>query len=226
MLGTAGALHYASGLDLGVVLQHLAVARHAGVWLPFIFIPLSAVQFQGVPPAKNNEAERHHQPDAQPRRLLRRVRRHHRAALARAVPPRPAGRARHALQRLRLRQSPRAIGRGGERQASILSYLDVFTILSIVALASSPLSPVPAEHPEGSSRRWPLTVRAPPGRRLALACSPPARRLHRRAGLRGAEPLVPASWFRSRPAAPPSWPACRWPSRSTPNGGRCSTTRC
>ena len=57
MLGTAGSMIYASGLNLDAAFANLSETRLLQViWLPFVFIPLSAVQFNGVPPDKNADA--------------------------------------------------------------------------------------------------------------------------------------------------------------------------
>ena len=52
-----GAMHYASSLDLNASFWTISTSRILQVfWLPLVFIPLSAVQFIGVPPAQNNDA--------------------------------------------------------------------------------------------------------------------------------------------------------------------------
>ena len=140
MLGTAAALHYASGLSLDASFFNISASRVLQViWMPFIFIPLSAVQFQGIPPGKNNEASAivnlmrnlggSFGVSIVTTELAWRTQFHH-ARLAEHVTPYngygwgvPLGHIAAAVQ----------------RQASILSYLDVFTILSLIALAIIPL---------------------------------------------------------------------------------------
>jgi DHA2 family multidrug resistance protein len=55
--GTGWALWMATRLDLDVSFWQLSVVRITQVvWLPFVFIPLSAVSYVGVPPDHTNEA--------------------------------------------------------------------------------------------------------------------------------------------------------------------------
>ena len=140
LIGTAGALHYASGLNLQASFYNLSVSRMLQVfWLPFIFIPLSAVQFTGVPPGKNNEASAiinlmrnlggSFGVSIATAQLQWRDQIHH-AYLTEHVTPYngygfgvPLGPIAQAVQ----------------QQATILSYLDVFTMLSVIALVASPL---------------------------------------------------------------------------------------
>jgi DHA2 family multidrug resistance protein len=57
MLGTAFALWSAAGLDLQMAFGDVSMSRALQViWLPFIVIPLSTVQFVGVPPEQNSNA--------------------------------------------------------------------------------------------------------------------------------------------------------------------------
>ena len=57
LVGSAFAMRFAAGLDIQSDFFNFSVARVIQVvWMPFIFIPLSAVQFIGVPEGKNNEA--------------------------------------------------------------------------------------------------------------------------------------------------------------------------
>ena len=109
------------------------------IWLPFVFIPLSAVQFQGVPPGQNNDASAiinlmrnlggSFGVSIVTTELAWRTQFHH-ARLAEHVTPYngygfgvPLGPIAAAVQ----------------RQASIMSYLDVFTILSVLVLCVAPL---------------------------------------------------------------------------------------
>ena len=139
MLGTAGALHYASSLSLDASFYNISLSRVIQViWMPFIFIPLSAVQFQGVPPGQNSDASAivnlmrnlggSFGVSLVTTELQWRTQFHH-ARLAEHVTPyngygfgTPLG----------------TIAAEVQRQASILSYLDLFTILSYLALAVVP----------------------------------------------------------------------------------------
>ncbi|MBV8916349.1 MAG: DHA2 family efflux MFS transporter permease subunit [Acetobacteraceae bacterium] len=140
LLGVAGAMHYATGLDLSAAFWNISAARMLQVmWLPLLFIPLSAVQFVGVPPGKN--------PDASAIiNLMRNLggsvgvsvvttelqwrSQFHHARLAEHVTPYDGWGFGSALSE---------IGHAVQTQASILSYLDVFTILTFAALAATPL---------------------------------------------------------------------------------------
>jgi DHA2 family multidrug resistance protein len=140
LLGTAGALNYASGLDIQVSFWNVSLSRMLQVlWLPFIFIPLSAVQFTGVPPDKNSDASAiinlmrnlggSFGVSIATTQLQWRGQFHH-ARLAEHVTPYngygfgvPLGPIAQAVQ----------------RQATMLSYIDVFTILAGIALVAAPL---------------------------------------------------------------------------------------
>ncbi len=140
LLGTAGALNYAAGLNLDMSFWNVSMSRMLQVfWLPFIFIPLSAVQFTGVPPDKNSDASAiinlmrnlggSWGVSVATTELQWRGQFHH-ARLAEHVTPYngygfgvPLGPISQAVQ----------------TQATILSYLDVFTILAIISLVAAPL---------------------------------------------------------------------------------------
>lgn len=140
LLGTAGALNYAAGLNLNMSFWNVSMSRMLQVfWLPFIFIPLSAVQFTGVPPDKNSDASAiinlmrnlggSWGVSVATTELQWRGQFHH-ARLAEHVTPYngygfgvPLGPISQAVQ----------------TQATILSYLDVFTILAIISLVAAPL---------------------------------------------------------------------------------------
>ena len=151
MLGTAGALHYSSTLSLDAAFFNISLSRVIQViWMPFIFIPLSAVQFQGVPPEKNNEASAivnlmrnlggSFGVSIVTTELAWRTQFHH-ARLAEHVTPYNGYGWGTSLQ---------AIGAAVQRQATILSYLDVFTILSFIALAVVPLALFLPNIPKGA----------------------------------------------------------------------------
>jgi DHA2 family multidrug resistance protein len=141
MLGIAGALHYASSLNLNASFFNISASRVLQViWLPFVFIPLSAVQFQGVPPAQNNEASAivnlmrnlggSFGVSLVTTELAWRTQFHHARLVEHVTPYNGYG--------FGVPLGP--IAAAVSRQASILSYLDVFTILSFVALAIVPFT--------------------------------------------------------------------------------------
>ncbi len=140
LCGTAGAMHYGAGLNLNASFWNLSEARMLQVvWLPLVFIPLSAVQFIGVPSDKNSDA-------SAIINLMRNLGgsvgvsvvttelqwrgQFHHARLAEHVTPYDGWGFGSALTR---------IANQVHIQATILSYLDVFTILMFVALAAVPL---------------------------------------------------------------------------------------
>ncbi len=151
LLGTAGALNYASSLNLNAGFFNLSLSRMLQVfWLPFIFIPLSAVQFTGVPPAQN--------PDASAIiNLMRNLGGSFGVSIATAQ---LAYRGQFHFERLGEHVTPyngygattslTAIAQQVTMQASILSYLDVFTILAVVALVVSPLALFLPNLPKGA----------------------------------------------------------------------------
>ena len=141
MIGTAGSMLYATGLNLDAAFWNLSKTRMLQViWLPLVFIPLSAVQFNGVPPDKNSDA-------SAIINLMRnlggsigiagvttelqwRTQFHH-ARLAEHVTPYDGYGFGTSLQ---------SIADQVQTQATMLSYLDIFLILAIVALAAAPLT--------------------------------------------------------------------------------------
>ncbi len=151
LLGTAGALYLSSGLTLNIAFFDASLSRALQVvWLPFIFIPLSAVQFTGVPPGKN--------PDASALiNLMRNLggswgvsvattelqwrNQFHHARLAEHVTP---------YNGYGFGTSLGGIAQRVQAQATILSYLDVFLILAVVALCVAPLALFLPKMPKGA----------------------------------------------------------------------------
>ena len=141
LCGTSGALHYASGLDLDISFFNASLSRVIQVvWLPFIFIPLSAVQFAGVPPGKN--------PDASAIiNLMRNLGGSWGVSVATTL---LAWRGQFHTARLGEGITPYngygwgvplgQIAQAVRQQAAIMSYLDVFTVLSLISLAVAPLA--------------------------------------------------------------------------------------
>ncbi len=138
--GVAYAMWYSSGLDLDAGFWTLSRARMLQVvWMPLLFIPLSAVQFIGVPPNKSPEASalvnlmRNLGGSvgiaAVTTELQWRSQFHH-ARLAEHITPYNGWGWNSALAQIAQRV---------QTQATMLSYVDVFTILTVVALAAAPL---------------------------------------------------------------------------------------
>ena len=141
LLGTGFACWHSSGLDIQIGFWDVSLSRMIQVvWLPFIFIPLSAVQFIGVPPDKN--------PDASAIiNLMRNLgggwgvsvattqlqwrEQFHHARLAEHVTP---------YNGYGWGVDLHAIARAVNNQAAILSYLDVFTMLAVVAFVLAPIA--------------------------------------------------------------------------------------
>ena len=85
-------------LDLDIGFWNISSARISQViWLPFLFIPISAVSYVGLPPTRIQRGVRPDQPDAQPGRQRRRVVRHDDAGGADAVPSCASGGTHHRL---------------------------------------------------------------------------------------------------------------------------------
>ncbi len=141
LTGTGFALWHTSGVDLNISFWDVSLSRMLQViWLPFIFIPLSAVQFIGVPPDKN--------PDASAiinlmrnlgggwgvsvatTQLQWREQFHHARLVEHVTPYNGYG---YGIDLS-------AIARAVTTQAAILSYLDVFTLLSVVAFLLAPVA--------------------------------------------------------------------------------------
>jgi DHA2 family multidrug resistance protein len=141
LLGIAGALNYASGLDLDMAFGNLSMSRALQVvWLPFIFIPLSAVQFTGVPPDKNNDASA----------IINFMRNLGGGFGVSVATTELQWRTQFHVERLGEHVTPyngygfgrslAAIESAVQNQAAILSYLDVFRLLTIIVLVVCPLA--------------------------------------------------------------------------------------
>ncbi len=141
LAGTGLALLHTSGINLDVTFLDVSLSRMVQVvWLPFIFIPLSAVQFIGVPPDKSADASAiinlmrnlggSWGVSVATTQLQWREQFHH-ARLAEHITP---------YNGYGWGVDLHAIGRAVTRQAAILSYLDVFTMLAVVALVLAPLA--------------------------------------------------------------------------------------
>ena len=140
IVGTGGAMLFASGLSLDISFWSISEVRISQViWLPFLFIPLSSVSYVGLPPTRSNEASA----------LINLMRnlggsvgvsfvttvlqertQFHHARLAEHITayngygwPTPLASVNAMVQ----------------AQAAIMSYLDIFWLLGIVALVVSPV---------------------------------------------------------------------------------------
>ncbi len=152
MLGTAGSMMYATGLNLDAGFWDLSHTRMLQViWLPLVFIPLSAVQFNGVPPDKNADASAIINlmrnlggsvgVAAVTTELQWRTQFHH-ARLAEHVTPYDGyGWGTSLLQ----------IAQQVQTQATMLSYLDIFLLLAILAAVAAPLTLFLPNVPKGAT---------------------------------------------------------------------------
>ena len=152
LLGIAGAMNYASSIDLGVAFLGISVTRALlVVWLPFIFIPLSAVQFIGVPEDQNNDAS-----------AILNLMRNLGGSVGVAVATTElawrgqfhhARLAEHVTAAAGFSPGPALAGIAAriDVQASILSYLDVFVVLGVVALVVCPLALFLPKMPKGAA---------------------------------------------------------------------------
>jgi DHA2 family multidrug resistance protein len=141
LVGVAWAMWRATGLDLNASFDTVSGLRMSQVvCLPFVFIPLSAVQFIGVPPDKN--------PDASALiNLMRNLGgsvgvsvvttqlqwrgQFHHARLAEGITP---------YNGYGYGTNLGSIARAVVAQATMLSYIDVFTILAVIAVITAPLA--------------------------------------------------------------------------------------
>ena len=152
LIGIGFALLHSASLNLNIAFSDISLSRAVLVmWLPFIFIPLSAVQFIGVPPSKNNDASA----------LLNLMRNLGGSAGVALATTQLAWRGQFHHARLAehvsastgypLTANLAAIARSVQVQATMLSYLDVFTILAVIAFAAAPLALFLPRLPKGGA---------------------------------------------------------------------------
>lgn len=152
MVGSGWAMLRWSGLNLDVSFWNVSDARMIQVvFLPFLFIPLSAVSYIGVPPDQNNQA-------SAMINLMRnlggsfgvsfvqtllsyRTQFHH-ARLATSVTPYNGYGFGHSLD---------AIARAVQQQAQVMSYLDIFWLLGVIALCVAPAALLLPRMPKGAT---------------------------------------------------------------------------
>jgi MFS transporter, DHA2 family, multidrug resistance protein len=140
VLGTGGTMLAASRLSLDIGFWNISAARVSQVvWLPFLFIPISAVSYVDLPPSRSNEASA----------LINLMRnlgggvgisfvttmlqertQFHHARLAEHIT---------AYNGYGWNVPLAPINAAVQTQASIMSYLDIFWLLGLVALVVSPV---------------------------------------------------------------------------------------
>jgi DHA2 family multidrug resistance protein len=151
LAGTGLALWNSAGLDLSMSFAAISLTRMLQVmWMPVLFVSLSTVQFVGVPPEQNSNASAIINMMRNlgggfgvslATTLLARRQQFHNARLAVHITPYNGYGAEVSLL---------AISRAVASQASIMSYLDVFTALGWIALVMCPLCLLLPKVPKGT----------------------------------------------------------------------------
>jgi len=140
LIGTGWSLVAASRLNLDMAFWNISLARILQVvWLPFLFVPLSAVSYVGVPPDQNNDASA----------LLNLTRNLGGAVGVTFVTSLLQWRTQFHHERLAEHITPyngygwgtplASIARVVQAQAAVMSYLDIFWVLGMMALVIWPL---------------------------------------------------------------------------------------
>ena len=135
IMGVGWSMILASGLDLDISFWSISVTRVTQVvWLPFLFIPISAVSYVGLPTDKNSEGSALINlmrnlgggvgVSFVTTMLERRTQFHH-ARLAEHIT---------AYNGYAWPKSLASINAAVQAQASVMSYLDVFWLLGVIAL--------------------------------------------------------------------------------------------
>ncbi|WP_347557434.1 DHA2 family efflux MFS transporter permease subunit [Robbsia sp. KACC 23696] len=149
LVGTGLALLHASGIDAVVGFSDVSLSRlYQVIWLPFLFIPLSTVQFVGVPPKENNNASA----------LINMMRNLGGSFGVSIVTTELAWREQFHHARLAEHITPYngfansfgTIASALEAQASVMSYLDVFVLLGAVSLVLAPICFFLPKMPKGA----------------------------------------------------------------------------
>ena len=141
LVGVGCGLYYTTGLDVDISFWSASLSRILlVVWLPFIFIPLSAVSYVGVPPAKNPEASA----------LINLVRNLGGSVGVSVTTAELAWRGQFHWERLREHLNPYNPNLGGQppaafahalrQQSAMLSYIDVFYLMAMFAFCAAPLA--------------------------------------------------------------------------------------
>ena len=121
------------------------------MWLPFIFIPLSAVSYVGVPPAQNPEASA----------LINLMRNLGGSVGVSVTTTELAWRGQFHWERLHEHLNPYNPNLGGQdptafasllrQQSSMLSYIDVFWLMAMAAFIAAPLAGFLPRMPKGAA---------------------------------------------------------------------------
>jgi len=151
LIGSGWGIWRSSGLDLDVALWNISEARMLQVlWLPFLFIPITAVSYFGVPADQNNQASALINLTRNlggsfgisgVQTLLSWRTQFHHARLAESVTPYNGYGFGHSLT---------AIAHAVQTQAQLMSYLDIFWLLGLVALCIWPLALFLPRMPKGA----------------------------------------------------------------------------
>jgi MFS transporter, DHA2 family, multidrug resistance protein len=152
LLGTTVAMWSSAGLDLDISFWNVSVSRLLQmIWLPPLLIPLSTIQFVGVPPEQNSNASAISNMmrnlgggfgvSMSTTLLAWRTQIHH-AHLAEHVTP---------YNGYGFGTSLSHIAQAVQSQAAVLSYLDVFTALGWFALLVAPLALFLPRLPKGAA---------------------------------------------------------------------------
>ena len=149
LAGTGFAMIHASGLDLNVGFWDVSLLRlYQVIWLPFLFIPLSTVQFIGIPPKENNNASA----------LINMMRNLGGSFGVSLVTTQLAWREQFHHARLAEHITPYngfagalgSIAATVQHQASVMSYLDVFIMLGGISLVLCPICFLLPKLPKGA----------------------------------------------------------------------------
>jgi len=151
VLGLSGSMFIASRLNLNITFADVSLIRISQViWMPFLFIPLSAVSYIGMPANKNNEASAIFNlmrnlggsvgVSFVATMLTERTQLHH-ARLAEHITPY----SRHAFDVPLVRLNAML-----QVQAATISYLEVFWCLGLLALAFAPFILLLPRVPKGA----------------------------------------------------------------------------
>jgi MFS transporter, DHA2 family, multidrug resistance protein len=152
ILGTGWSLLGAADLDLSISFWSISTTRIAQiVWLPFLFIPISAVSYVGLPPNRSNEASA----------LFNLMRNLGGSVGVSFVTNMLEERSQFHHERLAEHitayngfgwNTPLApVDALVQAQASIMSYLDIFRLLGLVALCAAPFILLLPRVPKGTA---------------------------------------------------------------------------
>ena len=151
-IGTAFAMHYATTLSLNAGFWNLSYSRMLqAMWLPFLFIPISAASLVGIPPARNGDASA----------LLNLMRNLGGSIGVSFTTTLLAWRTQFHTSRLGEHLTPyngygygtglAALAQRVSQQAQMLTYLDLFLILGIAAAVVAPLALLLPRLPKGAA---------------------------------------------------------------------------